>query len=80
MQCYMNICFFLRITGVSGSVMVNGRERSLEAFRRMSCYITQEDRLQLLLTVQENMKVAADLKLGVHVPEEEKIEIVSTHL
>lgn len=38
----------------------------------MSCYITQDDRLQPLLTVNENMHIAADLKLGQTVSYEEK--------
>lgn len=53
-----------RRTGVNGSVYTNGRIRNLDAFRRMSCYITQEDRIQTLLTVLENMQIAADFKLG----------------
>lgn len=53
-----------RRTGVTGAVYVNGRIRNLDAFRKMSCYITQEDRIQTLLTVLENMKIAADFKLG----------------
>ncbi|XP_069705120.1 ATP-binding cassette sub-family G member 1 [Periplaneta americana] len=65
-----------RITGVTGSVMVNGHERNLEEFRRMSCYITQDDRLQSLITVNENMMIAADLKLEVHVTKEEKQQII----
>lgn len=44
---------------------------------RSSAYITQDDRLQPLLTVKENMKVAADLKLGTDTPEQEKKKIVS---
>lgn len=44
----------------------------IAAFRRMSCYITQDDRLQPLLTVNENMHIAADLKMGPNVPYEEK--------
>ena len=67
-----------RITGVTGSVLLNGRERNLDAFRRMSCYITQDDRLQPLLTVCENMHIAADLKLGERMSKKEKTNIVST--
>ncbi|XP_024944674.1 ATP-binding cassette sub-family G member 4 isoform X2 [Cephus cinctus] len=61
-----------RITGVQGDVYVNGRIRDLNSFRRSSAYITQDDRLQPLLTVLENMKVAADLKLKSSTPEREK--------
>ena len=42
----------------------------------MSCYIQQDDRLQTLLTTWENMKIAADLKLGVDVKTSAKEEIV----
>lgn len=51
-------------TGVNGAVYTNGRIRNLDKFRKMSCYITQEDRIQTLLTVIENMRSAADFKLG----------------
>ncbi|XP_061392278.1 ATP-binding cassette sub-family G member 4-like [Musca vetustissima] len=61
-----------KTTGVDGSILLNGRRRDLTAFRRMSCYITQDDRLQPLLTVNENMHIAADLKLGPNVSYEEK--------
>lgn len=53
-----------RITGVNGAVYTNGRIRCLDSFRRMSCYITQDDRVQTLLTVLENMQIAAEFKLG----------------
>ncbi|KAH8287869.1 hypothetical protein KR018_003602 [Drosophila ironensis] len=61
-----------KTTGVDGSILLNGRRRDLPSFRRMSCYITQDDRLQPLLTVNENMHIAADLKLGTSVSYEEK--------
>ncbi|KAM7352809.1 ATP-binding cassette sub-family G member 4 isoform 1-T4 [Cochliomyia hominivorax] len=61
-----------KTTGVDGSILINGRRRDLASFRRMSCYITQDDRLQPLLTVNENMHIAADLKLGPNVSYEEK--------
>lgn len=69
-----------RITGIGGTVYVNGFARDLNAFRKHSCYITQDDRLQPLLTVDENMHIAADLKLGPEVQKKEKDQIVSCYL
>lgn len=73
----MNFCYS-RITGVDGFVRVDGRIRDLDEFRRMSCYIQQDDRLQPLLTTWENMEIAADLKLGVDVSSADKKKRVST--
>lgn len=66
-----------RTTGVNGAVYVNGRIRTLETFRKMSCYITQDDRIQTLLTVSENMQIAADFKLGTSFKPHEKEQRVS---
>lgn len=66
-----------RITNISGAVYLNGRIRNLDSFRKMSCYITQEDRLQGFLTVLENMRIAADLKLSTSILYHEKESIVS---
>lgn len=65
-----------RISGIGGTVYANGVERNLNAFRRLSCYITQDDRLQELLTVWENMMIVADLKLGARVATQEKEAII----
>lgn len=65
-----------RISNISGAVCLNGRIRNLESFRKMSCYITQEDRLQGFLTVLENMRIAADLKLSTSIMYHEKESIV----
>lgn len=51
----------------SGRLYVNGRLRDERWFRRRSCYIMQLDQLQGMLTVEESLRVAADLKLGSHV-------------
>lgn len=48
-----------------------------EDFKKSTSYITQDDRLQLLLTVIENMRIAADLKLGGSVSRIEKNKRVS---
>lgn len=66
-----------RRTGVNGAVYVNGRIRNLDTFRKMSCYITQEDQIQVLLTVLENMRMAANFKLGTSLKEHEKESRVS---
>lgn len=69
-----------KTTGVDGSILLNGRRRDLTAFRRMSCYITQDDRLQPLLTVYENMQIAASLKFGPNISKEEKAERIENIL
>lgn len=60
-------------------MIVNDKLRILEDFRRISCYIQQDDRIQPLLTVQENMSLAADLKLGPRVSQKDKHLLVSEH-
>ncbi|EFN72387.1 ATP-binding cassette sub-family G member 4 [Camponotus floridanus] len=65
-----------RITGVDGIVLINGRIRHLNSFRKCSAYITQDDRLEPLLTVIENMRVAADLKLSSNTSQYEKEMII----
>jgi ABC-type multidrug transport system ATPase subunit len=62
---------------VNGEVTVNGTSRDIDAFRRHSCYIMQQDCLQPLLTVGEAMHVAAELKLGSELPQEQKKAWVS---
>ncbi|KAK9869920.1 hypothetical protein WA026_006018 [Henosepilachna vigintioctopunctata] len=65
-----------RRTDIEGSVLINGENRDLKTFRKMTCYITQEDRLQPLLTVKENMMIAADLKLPTDTTMREKLRII----
>lgn len=67
-----------KIKGIGGTVYTNSFPRKLREFRRISCYITQDDRLQPLLTVEENMRVAADLKLPTHYSQRKKDILVST--
>lgn len=56
---------------------MNGHERNLSAFRKLSCYIMQDNQLHGNLTVDEAMKVASSLKLSSNLPETEKEEVVS---
>ncbi|XP_045494721.1 ATP-binding cassette sub-family G member 1-like [Colias croceus] len=65
-----------RITGVGGAIFINGRGRMMKRFKKMSCYIQQDDRLQGLLTVGENMALAADLKLPTKLDKYEKGEVI----
>lgn len=70
--------FFLNPSApTSGQLLVNGRLRDDKWFRRRSCYIMQNDQLQDMLTVEESLNVACDLKLGAHVSREQKCRRVS---
>lgn len=72
----LDILSGFRTTGVDGVIYVNGRVRHLNTFRKCSAYITQDDRLEPLLTVIENMRVAADLKLPSSTPQHKKEMII----
>lgn len=56
---------------------MNGHERSLSIFKKLSCYIMQDNQLHMNLTVAEAMKVAANLKLGSNINKAKKEEVVS---
>ncbi|XP_046834845.1 ATP-binding cassette sub-family G member 4 [Vespa crabro] len=65
-----------RETGVEGIIYVNGRIRELNSFRRCTAYITQDNRLESLLTVMESMRIATDLKLPTNMPKYQKETII----
>ncbi|KAL0267316.1 UNVERIFIED_CONTAM: hypothetical protein PYX00_009620 [Menopon gallinae] len=73
----LNILTGFRTLGVRGSIRVNGKERSLQTFRKECCYIPQEFAMLDLLTVRETFKSSSDLKLGNKVSDSTKYSIIS---
>lgn len=72
----LNILTGYKTSNMEGSITMNGHERNISAFRKLSCYIMQDNQLHGNLTVQEAMKVASNLKLGSHVNKDEKEKVI----
>lgn len=60
-----------------GTIKMNGRDRNISQFRKLSAYIMQDNQLHGNLTVEEAMTVATNLKLSAKVPKNEKNVVVS---
>lgn len=55
---------------------MNGKERNISQFRKLSAYIMQDNQLHGNLTVEEAMTVATNLKLSSKVTKSEKSVVV----
>lgn len=77
LSCNITMLHFFRCMGVSGTVKINQRLRDMAIFRKMSCYVMQEDLLQPNLTLFEAISVSASLKLGPSISSNDKKTIVS---
>lgn len=69
------------VRGSNGVVKINGDIRgsgkALEDFKKISCYIQQEDVVRPLLRVSEALIMAIHLKLGCNLSSQQKRDKVS---
>ncbi|XP_061380646.1 ATP-binding cassette sub-family G member 1 isoform X1 [Danaus plexippus] len=72
----LNILTGYKTSGMEGSITVNGMERNLSSFRKLSCYIMQDNQLHGNLTVEEAMSVATALKLPSATTRDDKEEVI----
>lgn len=75
----MMILFCYRTSNIKdGTIKMNGRDRNISTFRKLSAYIMQDNQLHGNLTVEEAMTVAANLKLSTKVSKKDKMVVVSS--
>ncbi|XP_058820288.1 ATP-binding cassette sub-family G member 4 isoform X2 [Topomyia yanbarensis] len=72
----LNILTGYKTTNIEGSITMNGKERNLSQFRKLSAYIMQDNQLHSNLTVEEAMHVATSLKLSQQVEKSEKLHVI----
>ncbi|CAH0714161.1 unnamed protein product, partial [Brenthis ino] len=72
----LNILTGYKTSGMEGSITINGMERNLSSFRKLSCYIMQDNQLHGNLTVEEAMAVATALKLPSATTRADKEEVI----
>jgi ABC-type multidrug transport system, ATPase component len=77
LNCFLS-SLFSRTSGTEGSITINGHERNLSQFRKLSCYIMQDNQLHANLTVEEAMNVATALKLGKDLTKAARKDVVRT--
>uniref|UniRef100_A0A8D8ZVH1 ATP-binding cassette sub-family G member 1 n=1 Tax=Cacopsylla melanoneura TaxID=428564 RepID=A0A8D8ZVH1_9HEMI len=73
----LNILTGYKTSGTKGSITINGHERNLSQFRKLSCYIMQDNQLHANLTVEEAMNVATSLKLGKDLTKDARKDVIS---
>ncbi|EEB20292.1 ABC transporter, putative [Pediculus humanus corporis] len=73
----LNILTGYKISGMKGSITINGQERNLNTYKKLSCYIMQDNQLHANLTVEEAMKVATNLKLEKTTSKSDKEDMIS---
>ncbi|XP_054261106.1 ATP-binding cassette sub-family G member 4 isoform X2 [Macrosteles quadrilineatus] len=71
----LNILTGYKVSGMSGSITINGHERNLSQFAKLSAYIMQDNQLHGNLSVDEAMHVATALKLGSDLSKHDKQEV-----
>lgn len=65
---------------MSGQIYVNGVPRDMLTFRKLSCYIIQDDHVLDRFTVKELVTIASRLKLPTAMSKKEREKIVSASL
>ncbi|KAF5272448.1 hypothetical protein FQR65_LT04916 [Abscondita terminalis] len=73
----LNVLAGYKTIGAAGLILINGEPREIKQFRKISRYIMQDNLLQPMLTVQESMMVAADLKLNRELSKTDKLKAIS---